>query len=87
MPRVHPPIAPTDITSPDPQQSASAPRAAEPKAPRADAPLPWTLEGALRPGQRRGRGDGERRGGPAPQRSHPAVDARRRRSPSSRFRG
>lgn len=79
MPKIKTISRPAGDTSP-----ANPPSAAAPERRPAD-PLGWQLGGATPP-QRPVAGGAERRREPAP-RPHAAVDVRRRRSPSSRFRG
>lgn len=76
-----------DVSSPAPQPSVTVPAAIE--APRLwvpAGPLAWTLGGAPREQPPPGRSEPGRRREPAGGRP-PSVDLRRRRNPSSRFRG
>lgn len=76
-----------DVVSPDAQPSAPTPIAGE-RAPREVRPDPlgWRLGGAAPVQPRPGPGK-QQRGKHGEQRPHASADARRRRSPSSRFRG
>lgn len=91
MPKIHPVPKHDGDASPDPQPSVTHPAPESRPSPRPErthsGPLSWMLGGAPPARQRPGQNDAERRREPAPQRPHAAVDARRRRNPSSRFRG
>jgi hypothetical protein len=89
MPRLITVTKKHDDVSPDSQPSVPISIAGEP-APRPQGvrpdPLGWRLGGATPVQPRPGPGHGDR-GKQGQQRPHANVDARRRRNPSSRFRG
>lgn len=76
-----------DVPSPDPQTPVTVPAAvAAPRVWLPPGPLAWTLGGAPRDQPSPARGGPKKPREPSSGRP-PSVDVRRRRSPSSRFRG